>query len=91
MMDFMERQESRMERQENRNERREPNTLEMSDDVALERFQKFHPSKFNGEVGEEEAERWMETMSDIYSALRYEEERKVKFGAFQLEGPARAW
>ena len=61
------------------------------EDVALERFQKFHPPKFNGKGGEEIAEGWIESMNNIYDALRYSEERKVAFRKYQLEGPTKAW
>ena len=37
------------------------------------------------------AERWIEAIKDIYAVLKYTEERKVNFGVFQLEGPAKAW
>ena len=30
-------------------------------------------------------------LGDIYAALRYTKKRKVRFGVFQLDGPARAW
>ena len=33
----------------------------------------------------------MEMMDDIYTALKYSDERKVQFAVFQLEGSARAW
>ena len=54
-------------------------------------FKKFNPLKFDGEPDEEKAERWMETLEDIYAALKYTEEWKVKFAVFQLEGSARDW
>ena len=56
--------------------------LETVEDVALERFQKFSPPTFDGESNEEQAERWMETLEDIYAALKYTEEQKVKFVVF---------
>ena len=34
-------------------------------------------------------EKWIETMNDIYDALKYSDERKITFGKFQLEGPAK--
>ena len=64
--------------------------LEISEDVALERFQKFEPPRFNGEGGEEIAEKWIENMEDIYEVLKYQDERKISFGEFQLEGLAKA-
>ena len=60
------------------------------DDVALERFQKFRPPTFNGEMGDEVAKKF-ETMEKIYRALKYSEGRKVAFAKFQLEGPAKEW
>ena len=66
-------------------------TLDVPDDVALVRFQKFRPLTFNGEGGVEEAEKWIEGMEKIYRALKYSDERKVTFGEFQLEGPTTDW
>ena len=66
-------------------------TLDVPDDVALVRFQKFRPLTFNGEGGVEKAEKWIEGMEKIYQALKYSDERKVTFGEFQLEGPATDW
>ena len=63
----------------------------MSDDVVLERFQKFRPPTFNGEMGDEVAENWIETMEKIFWALKYTDERKVEFEKFQLEGLAKEW
>ena len=76
------------ERQEERFDRGDRIMTEVPEDVALERFQKFRPPKFNGKGGEEIAEGWIESMNDIYDALRYFEERKVIFGKYQLEEPA---
>ena len=56
--------------------------FEVPDDIALERFQKFRPPKFNGEVGEEMAKKWIEVIEDIYRALKYSDERKITFGEF---------
>ena len=63
----------------------------VAEDVALERFQKLHPLKFDGETDVEKTERWRETLEDIYTAIEYTEKRKVKVAVFQLEGVARAW
>ena len=57
---------------------------EVSDDVALEMFQKFRHPIFNGEMGDEGAEKWIETMEKIYRALKYNDGRKVAFAEFQL-------
>ena len=81
---------SYLERQEGRRNRRERATAEVPNDIALERFQKFRPPRFNGMGGEEEAERWIDAMNDLYDALQYSEARKVAFGKFQLEGPAKS-
>ncbi|XP_027124189.2 uncharacterized protein [Coffea arabica] len=62
-----------------------------SEDRALERFQKFSPSKFLRGPDPDVAERWLEKMVDIFAALHYSEERQVTFTVFQLEGAARSW
>ena len=56
--------------------------LEISEDVALERFQKFGPPRFNGEGGEEIYKKWIEGMEDIYKVMKYQDERKISFGNF---------
>ena len=33
----------------------------------------------------------MEALEDMYKALEYTEDRKVKFAGFQLEGAAKSW
>ena len=53
-----------------------------SEDVALERFQKFRPPKFNGKAGDEAAEHWLDNMGNIFRALGYGDERKVNFAVF---------
>ncbi|XP_071912307.1 uncharacterized protein [Coffea arabica] len=63
----------------------------MGQDRALERFQKFSPPKFLGGPDPEGAEKWLEGMINIFTALNYKEERQVQFAAFQFEGPARVW
>ena len=64
------------------NERGERAGVEVTDDMALERFQKFNPPKYNGEPGVETAEKWIESMEKIYKALRYNDARKVAFAEF---------
>ena len=78
MADFFDEQRNKW----NENER---STSEVPDDVALERFQKFWPPTFNGELGDEVAEKWIESMDKIYRALRYNDARKVAFAEFQLK------
>ena len=82
---------SYLERQEGRRNREERATAKVPNDIALERFQKFRPPRFNGMGGEEEAERWIDAMNDIYDALQYSKAMKVAFRKFQLEGPAKSW
>ncbi|XP_071933059.1 uncharacterized protein [Coffea arabica] len=60
-------------------------------DRALEQFQKFATPKFIGGPSPDLAERWMDHMMDIFTALGYSEERQVSFAVFQFERPARAW
>ncbi|XP_071923195.1 uncharacterized protein [Coffea arabica] len=69
----------------------QPRDPEIGEDRALERFQKFSPSKFLGGTDPKVAERWMETMINIFAVLNYTEERHVNFAVFQFKGPARAW
>nr|XP_027103052.1 uncharacterized protein LOC113724341 [Coffea arabica] len=45
-------------------------------DRALERFQKFAPSKFIGGPNPDVAEGWMDRMMDIFAVLGYPEERQ---------------
>ena len=84
MTDFFDEQRNKW----NENDRK---TLEVPDDVALERFKKIRPPIFNGEMGDETAEKWIETIEKIYKALKYNDVRKVAFAKFQLEGPAKEW
>ena len=42
-------------------------------------------------MGDEVAENWIETIEKIFRALNYTDGRKVVFGEFQLEGPAKEW
>ena len=73
---------SYFERQENMTNGGEQSTTEVLEDVALKRFQKFYPLRFNEKERKEIAEGWIESMNDIYDALRYSEERKVAFGKY---------
>ena len=82
---------SYFERQEGRVNDRGRDSMEVSNDVALERFHKFRSSRFSGAGGEESAEMWIDAMNDIYKVLQYSDDRKVTFGEFQLEGPAKNW
>ena len=59
------------ERQEGGFDRGERFPEEVPNDVALERFHKFRPPRFNGTGGEEKAEKWIDAMNDIYDALQY--------------------
>ncbi|XP_027150353.1 uncharacterized protein LOC113750591 [Coffea eugenioides] len=69
----------------------QPRDPEIGEDRALERFQKFSPPKFLEGPNPEVAERWLETMINIFAALNYTEERQVNFAIFQFEGSTRAW
>nr|XP_027118537.1 uncharacterized protein LOC113735745 [Coffea arabica] len=68
-----------------------PGNLVEGEDQALERFQKFSPPKFLAGPDPDVAERWLEKMISIFSALHYSEERQVPFVVFQLEGAVRSW
>ncbi|CDP17653.1 unnamed protein product [Coffea canephora] len=69
----------------------QPRDPEIGQDRALERFQKFFPPKFLRGPDPEEAERWLETMINIFAVLNYVEERQVQFAIFQFKGPVRTW
>ncbi|XP_027169585.1 uncharacterized protein LOC113782259 [Coffea eugenioides] len=69
----------------------QPRDPEMGQDRALERFQKFSPSKFLGGPDPEAAKRWLEAMINIFVTLNYTEDKQVHFAIFQFEGPARTW
>ncbi|KAI5657018.1 hypothetical protein M9H77_25811 [Catharanthus roseus] len=61
-------------------------------DKALERFLKFRPSKFYGDVEQEiKAELFLEQLNDIYDTLKYEDALRVTFAAFRLRGMAKDW
>ncbi|KAI5683458.1 hypothetical protein M9H77_04686 [Catharanthus roseus] len=61
-------------------------------DEALERFLKFQPPKFYGDVEQEiKAERFLEQLNDIYDTLKYEDALRVTFAASRLRGMAKDW
>ena len=51
----------------------QPRDPDMRQDRALERFQKFSSPKFLGGPDPEGLERWLETMINIFAALKYAE------------------
>jgi hypothetical protein len=72
--------------------RREERRLDLDEDRAFERFMRFHQLMYQGKPdSEHEVEAWMERMEDIFTTLRYTDQRRVQFGAFSLEGLARDW
>ncbi|KAI5677975.1 hypothetical protein M9H77_08925 [Catharanthus roseus] len=63
-----------------------------SNGEALERFLRFRPSEFHGEVEQEaKAELFLEQLNDIYDTLQYEGARRVTFTAFRLRGAVKDW
>ncbi|KAI5678258.1 hypothetical protein M9H77_09208 [Catharanthus roseus] len=61
-------------------------------DEALERFLKFRPSEFYGDVEQEiKDELFLEQLNDIYDTLKYEDALRVTFAAFRLRGMAKDW
>ncbi|KAI5653439.1 hypothetical protein M9H77_30626 [Catharanthus roseus] len=61
-------------------------------DEALERFLKFQPSEFYGEVEQEiKAKLFLEQLNDIYDTLMYEDALRVTFLAFRLRGMEKDW
>ena len=69
----------------------QPRDPDNGQDRALERFQKLSPPKFLGGLDPEGADKWLEAMINILTALNYIEERQVQFAVFQFEGLTRAW
>ncbi|KAI5654108.1 hypothetical protein M9H77_31295 [Catharanthus roseus] len=62
------------------------------DICALERFLKFRPPEFYGDVEQEiKAELFLEQLNDIYDTLKYEDALRVTFAAFRLRGMAKDW
>ena len=68
----------------------QPQNPEIREDRALERFQKFVPSKFLGGPDPDVAEQWLETVINIFAALNCTEQRQVNFAVFQFERPTLA-
>ena len=64
-----------------------PRNPEIGEERTLELFQKFSPLKFLEGSDPEVAERWLEAMINIFTALNYTEKRQVNFTVFQFEGP----
>lgn len=61
-------------------------------DEALERFLKFRPLEFYGDVEQEiKAGLFLEQLNDIYDTLKYEDALRVTFAAFRLRGMAMDW
>ncbi|KAI5648700.1 hypothetical protein M9H77_34705 [Catharanthus roseus] len=61
-------------------------------DEALERFLKFRPPEFYGDVEQEiKSELFLEQLNDIYDTLKYEDALRVTFAAFKLRGMAKDW
>ena len=65
--------------------------LEVGEDRALKRLQKFAPPKFLGGSEPKVAENWFERMKDIFAALHCTKERQVTFAVFKLEGATCSW
>ncbi|KAI5654410.1 hypothetical protein M9H77_31597 [Catharanthus roseus] len=54
-------------------------------DEALERFLKFRPPEFYGDVEQEiKAELFLEQLNDIYDTLKYEDALRVTIGVLEL-------
>ncbi|KAI5668046.1 hypothetical protein M9H77_17899 [Catharanthus roseus] len=61
-------------------------------DEALERFLKFRPPEFYGDVEQEiKVELFLEQLNDIYDTLKYEDALRVTFAAFRLREMAKDW
>ncbi|KAI5663987.1 hypothetical protein M9H77_23310 [Catharanthus roseus] len=61
-------------------------------DEVLERFLKFRPTEFYGEVEQEiKAKLFLKQLSDIYDTLKYEDALRVTFATFRLRGMVKDW
>ena len=60
-------------------------------DRMLERFLKFNPPAFHGDVDDVKAEYWLDKMEQIFTTLEHTEAQQVTDGTFLLEGAARNW
>ena len=57
----------------------------------LSKFKKFAPRTFKEAVVPNDAEEWLEELEAVLEALRTEEEDKMIFTEFLLQGEARMW
>ena len=57
----------------------------------LKKFKKFAPKTFKEAATPNEAEEWLEELEAILEALRMEEEDKMLYTEFLLQGEARLW
>ena len=55
------------------------------------KFKKFAPTPFKEAKTPEEAEEWLNELEGILETLKTEEEDKVSFAEFLLQGEAREW
>ena len=91
-----------MSAQKNAEERRHteanpaPNQPELSDKISgqsmtdkLVKFKKFAPNPFKEAKTPEKAEEWLNELEGILKTLKTEEEDKVSFAEFLLQGEAR--
>nr|XP_027100386.1 uncharacterized protein LOC113719373 [Coffea arabica] len=72
----------------------QPRDPDIGQDRALEIFQKFSPLKFLEGPDPEGAERWLETMINIFAALNYAEDRawwNVVKAKWERKGTAWTW
>lgn len=60
-------------------------------DQALERFMRFHPAMFAGELDARKAELRVESVENLFGVLHYSDIQKIDLTIFQLEGVARHW
>ena len=57
----------------------------------LSRFRKFAPAPFKEAIESTEAEEWLDELESVLDALKTEEEDKMIFTEFLLQGEARVW
>ena len=57
----------------------------------LSRFRKFAPSSFKEAKDSDEADEWLDDLEGVLETLKTEEEDKMMFTEFLLQGEARLW
>ncbi|KZV24578.1 hypothetical protein F511_10219 [Dorcoceras hygrometricum] len=60
-------------------------------ETLLKRFQSFKPPTFTGTESSIDCENWLEDIEQLFEALHYTDERRVKLIIHQLHGIGKSW